>query len=78
MSASAITARLVEALEQAAGADATLVSVSVELLAAPGPGAVEIKIDRKTRTLVFLSAALVGDDGGARIATAASVHKVAA
>jgi hypothetical protein len=79
MNAVEIAAALTEALEAAAqreaGAPCALVSVNVELLTAPAPGAPSVTLERKTRTLIFLSAALVGDDG-ACIASASSVHKV--
>ena len=76
-----IAAALVQALEAAAareaGAPCALVSVNVEMLAAPVSGAARVSLDRKTRTLVFLSAAYL-NAAGERIASAASVHKVTA
>ena len=75
MSDAEIAARLVEALNQAAGAQASLVSVEIAVLARGDDARVETKLVRKTRTLMFMSADCVSD-AGARIATAASVHKV--
>jgi hypothetical protein len=77
---SAIAARLVNALESAAdreaGAKTALVSVTIDMLARADAGAIETKLVRKTRTLVFMSAEFVSD-AGARIANATSVHKAA-
>lgn len=74
-----ITAAFTEALEAAAaheaGAPCTLVSLNMELLDAPAKGSVSVSVSRKTRTLVFLSAAFENANG-ARIASAASVHRV--
>jgi hypothetical protein len=70
MSAPALIARLTEALEQAAGPGAALVSLNVEMLGAGEAGAIEVVVARKTRTLVFLNATCA-------TATAASVHKIA-
>ena len=79
MSDSAIAARLINALEAAAdreaGAKTALVSVTIDMLARADTGAIETTLVRKTRTLVFMSAEFVSD-AGARIANAASVHKV--
>ena len=79
MSDSAIAARLINALEAAAdreaGAKTALVSVTIDMLARADTGAIETTLVRKTRTLVFMSADFVSD-AGARIANAASVHKV--
>jgi hypothetical protein len=81
MTDSAIAARLINALEAAAnreaGAETALVSVTIDMLARADAGAIETKLVRKTRTLVFMSAEFV-NDAGARIANAASVHKVVA
>lgn len=78
MSAAEITSRLVAALDAAADREAdaktALVSVTIDLLAQPGDGAIETTLTRKTRTLVFLSAEF--KSGGARIAAASSVHKI--
>lgn len=73
--AAALTTALDKAAAQAAGAPCALVSMSWELLAAPASGAVETRIERRTRTLVFANAAFV-DAAGARIASASSVHRV--
>lgn len=76
-----IAARLIDALEAAAdreaGAKTALVSVTVDMLARADTGAIETKLVRKTRTLVFMSAEFVSESGQ-RIANAASVHKVMA
>ncbi len=70
-----IAARLIEALNQAAGGDTALVSVEITMVARAEPGAVNVGLTRKTRTLVFMSAEFTSESG-ARIATAASVHRV--
>ncbi len=79
MTTSAIAARLINALEAAAdresGAKTALVSVEVTMLSQADAGAVRVQITRKTKTLVFLDSEFV-TDAGARIATAASVHKL--
>jgi hypothetical protein len=76
---SAIAARLINALEAAAdreaGAKTALVSVSIEMLSRADAGSVDTHVQRKTRTLVFLSADFT-TDAGARVASASSVHKV--
>lgn len=75
-----IAARFVRALGAAADqvvADATtLVSIHIELLAPGADGRIVTRLTRKTKTLVFQDAELIAT-GGARIATAASVHKIA-
>lgn len=72
-------ARLTEALDQAAtreaGAQTELVSVEVALLA-HGGGSVETALTRKTKSLLFMSAKLVGADAQT-LATATSVHRIA-
>ena len=77
-SPAAIAAALTQALEQAAarevGDDCVLVSMNWELLAGPAAGEIRVDVERRTRTLVFLSAAYLAPDG-ARIASAASVHR---
>ena len=79
MTDSAITARLTNALEAAAdreaGAKTALVSVTIDMLARADAGRIDVKLVRKTRTLVFLTAEFVSDSG-ARIANATSVHKL--
>jgi hypothetical protein len=75
MSEGAIAARLIEALVAEAGAQAKLVSVSVEMLGAGEAARVEARIERRTRTLVFAQADAF-DEGGARIASATSIHRV--
>lgn len=81
MTDSAIAARLINALEAAAnreaGAATQLVSVNIDMVAPADAGAINVALTRKTRTLVFLNAEFV-TDSGARIANAASVHKIAA
>jgi|CXWL01.1.fsa_nt_gi transketolase len=81
MTNSEIAARLTEALETAAsreaGAPTALVSVEIAMAARAAPGEIATTLARKTRTLVFMSADLTSE-AGARIATAASVHKVLA
>lgn len=79
MTDSAIAARLVNALEAAAdreaGAKTALVSVNIEMLTRADAGSIETRVQRKTRTLVFMAAEFT-TDGGERIANASSVHKV--
>lgn len=81
MTDSAIAARLVNALTAAAdreaGAATQLVSVNIDMLAPADAGAVYVRVERKTRTLIFLRADFL-TDSGAGIANAASVHKVIA
>lgn len=80
MTDSAIAARIVNALEAAAdreaGARTALVSVTIDMVSRANAGAIETHLVRKTRTLVFMNAEF-RTDAGERIATAASVHKVA-
>jgi hypothetical protein len=79
MTDSAIAVRLINALEatadREAGAKTALVSVTVDMLSRADAGAIEVKLTRKTRTLIFLNADFI-TGAGARIATASSVHKV--
>jgi hypothetical protein len=79
MTHSAIAVRIINALEAAAdregGAKTALVSVTIDMLAPADVGAIEVSLTRKTRTLAFLTADFVGE-GGARIATASSVHRL--
>ena len=81
MTEGAIAARLINALEAAAdreaGAKTALVSVTIDMVARTVAGSIETTLVRKTRTLVFMSAEFVSD-AGARVANAASVHKVMA
>ena len=81
MTDSAIAARLINALEAAADREAVaktaLVSATIDMLARADMGTIETKLVRKTRTLVFMNAEFVSD-GGQRIATAQSVHKLMA
>ncbi len=69
-----IAARLIEALNAAAGLGTTLVSVEIIMLTPGDAARVEAQVTRKTRMLAFLNAECWGGDGQ-RIATAASVHK---
>ncbi len=71
-----IAARLIEALTREAGVGASLVSVSLEMIATSDVADVSVRVERKTRTLLFLSADATGVDG-ALIAEATSVHKLA-
>jgi len=78
MSRAALTARLVEALEAAAvraAPSAALVSATFDLLTRDEAAAIEARVVRKTRTLLFMSADATGNDG-APVATASSVHKI--
>ena len=79
MTDSAIAARIVNALEAAANAEAgaatALVSVTIDVLKRADAGAITTSVTRKTRTLVFMSAEF-RTDAGERIVTASSVHKV--
>ena len=81
MSNAAIAAQLTEALEAAAdreaGAQTALVSVEITMVAPASAGAVDVRLTRKTRTLVFMSAEFTSESG-ARIASAASVHRAVA
>ena len=73
-----IAKRIVDALTTAAdretGARTGLVSVVIERLTALNPDSLDIQLERKTKTLVFLRAEYTAN--GARAAIAASVHKV--
>jgi len=79
MTDSAIAVRLINALESAADREAgqktALVSVTIEMLAKADAGAIETRLTRKTRTLVFVSADFISDSG-ARVAVASSVHRL--
>ena len=81
MTDSAIAVRIINALESAAdreaGAKTALVSVTIEMLGPADTGSIEVSPTRKTRTLVFLTADFVGENG-ARVAIASSVHKLPA
>ena len=70
-------ARLEALAAETAGAGASLVSVAMEKLRDGEVTRVEAKVERKTRTLLFLSAEAF-TAAGARIATATSVHRVSA
>lgn len=73
---SEIAARLTEALVAAAGERAELISAEITILArADIQGDVNVVTDRKTKSLLFLSAEAKAANGE-RIATAASVHKL--
>jgi hypothetical protein len=79
VNASAVGARIIDALEDAANRETrgatALVSVNVEMLAPASAGQVVVSVTRKTRTLIFLRADFRAGD--ATIAIANSVHKVA-
>lgn len=79
MSEAALASRLVAALGEAAareaGASAPLVSVTIEVIDVNADAAIEARIVRRTRTLVFVSAECVSADG-VRTAVASSVHKI--
>lgn len=73
-----IAKRLVDALtaeaDRESGARTGLVSVVVERLSPQAPDRLQIKLERKTKTLIFLRAEYFSGD--VRAAIAASVHKV--
>ncbi len=79
MTDSAIAARIVNALEAAADREAgqktALVSVTIDMLKSADAGAIDARLTRKTRSLVFMAAEF-RTDAGERIATASSVHKL--
>ena len=79
MTDAAIAVRIINALESAAdreaGAKTALVSVNIDMLARADAGAIEVRLERKTRTLIFLHADFKSD-AGALIANASSVHKL--
>ena len=80
MSEAAVAARLTEALAQAAahaaGGPAPLLSVSIEIISPGDAAKVETRVERKTRTLAFMSAEAFTADAK-RIASATSVHTIA-
>ena len=78
MTRAEIAARLTEALTQAAAneaADAVLISVEVAILADADIGDVRARVNRRTKTLLFMSAELI-DGAGVAVATASCVHKL--
>lgn len=79
MSETETTSQLIAALKRAArdaaGAEAPLVSVTIEVLREGAPASISTEISRKTRTLVFAAAQANAADG-APIAAASSVHKI--
>jgi hypothetical protein len=78
MSEADIAARLVDDLAAFAvktAAHAALASVAIDVLSAGDIALVEVRVERQTRTLLFLSAD-ARDTAGARIASASSVHKL--
>ena len=79
MTDAAIAVRIINALESAAdreaGSKTALVSVNIDMLARADAGAIEVHLERKTRTLIFLQADFKSD-AGALIASASSVHKL--
>lgn len=70
-----IAARLTAALDTEAGAQATLVSITVTMAQPGAIAAVATEVARKTRTLLFLHAE-ARDASGALVARAESVHKL--
>jgi hypothetical protein len=73
---SEIAARLTEALVAAAGESAELISAEITIVARREiSGDVHVSTDRKTKTLLFLSAEAHAADGE-RVARATSVHKL--
>jgi hypothetical protein len=78
MSGADLSARLVAAAEAcantSAGAEAPLVSISMEFIGA-GDAKISAEVARKTRTLVFVTTEAKAADG-ATLATASSVHKI--
>ena len=80
MSQAELSARLVKALETEAireVAGAALVSTTFEVVAAARAEAIEAKLVRRTRPLMFLSAEATAGDGKT-VATASAVFKVKA
>lgn len=79
MTQSALAAKLIDALSAAAdresGATTGLVSVTIDVLNTAPEGSIAIKLVRKTRTLVFMSAE-AHSSAGDRLVAASSVHKV--
>ena len=78
MSDADLSAQMLAALKacanESAGADAPLVSVTMEFIRDEDRAEVSASVTRKTRTLVFVAAeARTGD---AIVATASSVHKI--
>lgn len=74
--AAALTQALDAAAAREAGAGASLASFNLQILAPGAPGQARVSVMRRTRTLLFLNAEYL-DGAGARIAEAASVHKIA-
>lgn len=74
-----LSARLLDAMAEAAAQNAqtALVSVTMEVLNQGDLAHVEAKIVRKTRTLVFMSADAQTSDGK-KLAAASAVYKVLA
>ena len=74
-----LAALLVDALNAAAsreaGAETALVSVNIDVLAPAANGAIEVAVERKTRTLVFMKGE-ARNTAGELIAVVSSVHKV--
>lgn len=78
MSKEDVAARLISELnalapKEAAGAD--LVSVELNFLGAGEIARIDVRTERRTRTLAFLVADAF-DQTGARVASASSVHKI--
>ncbi|MES1197417.1 MAG: hypothetical protein ABUL55_02220 [Pseudomonadota bacterium] len=79
MSEADIAARLIDALTkaaaEAAGATAPPISVSIEFVGVGEAADLKTRVERKTRTLVFMAGEAFNADG-ARIASATAVHKI--
>jgi hypothetical protein len=78
MSGGDLSAQILVALKacanESAGADAPLVSVTMEFMRDKDRAEVSASVTRKTRTLIFVAAE--ARTGGAIVATASSVHKI--
>mgnify|MGYP000564594708 CR=1 FL=1 len=78
MSGDDTSAQMIAALKscanEGAGAEAPMVSVTMEFLRDASHADIATAVARKTRTLIFVTAEATAD--GERVATASSVHKV--
>lgn len=80
MNEAAVSARIIDALAQVASNEARgpapLVSVAIEYVSANGGAPIiDVKTERRTKTLIFLSAE-ASTSSGERVASATSVHKI--
>ena len=73
--AARLTEALVEAANKGAGAATDLVSANITVTRRAEIASIETTLDRKTRSMLFLSAD-ARDANGDHVATASSVHKV--